>query len=87
MLAYASMLKNVGRMSPYGLYAKHMLDIQYRYITHRSGAVDICGMKMYRTATVQYRTASVLIAYEYCTSKVCLPYLQRILTSWRMPDD
>ena len=68
--------------------------IQYRYITHRSGAVDIRGMKMYRTVTVQYctarvqyRTANVLIAYEYCTSKVCLPYLQRILTSWRMPDN
>ena len=38
------------------------------------------GMKM-------YRTASVLIAYEYRTSKVCLAYLQRIWTSWRMPDD
>ena len=44
------------------------------------------GMKMYRTATVHYRTASVLIAYEYRT-KVCLVYLQRIWTSWRMPDD
>ena len=38
------------------------------------------GMKM-------YRTASVLIAYEYRTSKVCLAYLQRIWTSWRMSDD
>ena len=37
--------------------------------------------------TVQYRTASVLIAYEYRTSKVCLAYLQRIWTSWTMPDD
>ena len=41
----------------------------------------------YRTATVHYRTATVLIAYEYRTSKVCLAYLQRIWTSWRMPDD
>ena len=38
------------------------------------------GMKM-------YRTASVLIAYEYRTSKVSMAYLQRIWTSWPMPDD
>ena len=37
--------------------------------------------------TLLYRTASVLIAYESRTSKVCLAYLQRIWTSWCMPDD
>ena len=45
------------------------------------------GMKMYRTATIQYGTASVLIAYEYRISKVCLTILQRIWTSWRLPDN
>ena len=70
------MLKNVGRMSPYGLYAKHTLitlEVRYRYVTHRSSTVDIrtllyVGMKM-------YRTVSVLIAYM---STVLLKYVWRI---------
>ena len=34
-----------------------------------------------------YHTASILIACEYHTSKVCLAYLQDIWTFWHTPDD
>ena len=71
-------------MSPNGLYVRYTLitlEVRYRYVTHRSSTVDIRWHKVLK----MYRTASVLIACEYRTSKVFLAYLQRIWTSWRMP--
>ena len=50
------MLKNVVRVSLYGLYTKHtliMLEVQYKYVTHRSSTVDICCHTLAWRCTIQ----------------------------------
>ena len=73
-------------MSPNGLYVRYTLitlEVRYRYDI---GTLLIGQVRWTYVGIKMYRTASVLIACEYRTSKVFLAYLQRIWTSWRMPD-